>query len=381
MAYSFENDKTGYVVNLSKLKTFSYEIGSIRPPSEGASSSLLIRVTRNCPWNKCTFCYGFAYNRERFQLRSIEEIKADVNAAKAISNEIGVLSWKLGYAGKIEPLAEVLQNNLFNSYNLAIDSNLHCIVNVFNWLCSGGKTVFLQDADTLIMRTPQLLEVIDYLRETFPSIERITSYARAKTIYRKKSEELSQLRQAGLSRLHIGLETGDDDLLSYVNKGVTAEEHIAAGKKAIEAGFELSEYIMPGLGGRSKWVQHAQNTARVLNEINPHFIRSRPFVPKYNTPMFEAYRQGEFELSSQHERLREIKLMIENLQVTSRVCFDHSYNPSYRLGNRFIPLLKQDYSGYKFPEEKQVVLDLIIKGLEIDEKAFISASTMIGTLS
>ena len=381
MAYSFENDRIGYVVDLSKLKTYSYEIGSIRPPSEGGSSSLLIRVTRNCPWNKCTFCYGFPYNRERFQLRSIEEIKADVNAAKAISNEIGALSWKLGYAGKIEPLAEVLQNNLFNSYNLAIDSNLHCIVNVFNWLCSGGKTVFLQDADTLIMRTPQLLEVIDNLRETFPSIERITSYARAKTIYRKKPGELSQLRQAGLSRLHIGLETGDDDLLSYVNKGVTAEEHIVAGKKAIEAGFELSEYIMPGLGGRSKWVQHAQNTARVLNEINPHFIRSRPFVPMYNTPMFEAYRKGEFELTSQHERLREIKLMIENLQVTSRVCFDHSRNPSYRLGNKFIPLMKQDYSGYKFPEEKQVVLDLIIKGLEIDEKAFISASDMIGALS
>jgi radical SAM superfamily enzyme YgiQ (UPF0313 family) len=177
------------------------------------------------------------------------------------------------------------------------------------------------------------------------------------------------------------LETGDDDLLSYVNKGVKAEEHIVAGKKAIEAGFELSEYIMPGLGGRSKWVQHAQNTARVLNEINPHFIRSRPFVPMYNTPMFEAYRKGEFELTSQHERLQEIKLMIENLQVTSRVCFDHSHNPSYRLGNRFIPLLKQDYSGYQFPEEKQVVLDLIIKGLEIDEKAFISASDMIGALS
>ena len=381
MAYSFENDRTGYVVDLSKLKTNPYEIGSIRPPSEGGSSSLLIRVTRNCPWNKCTFCYGFPYNRERFQLRSIEEIKADVNAAKAISNEIGILSWKLGYAGKIEPLAEVLQDNLFNSNNLAIDSNLHCIVNVFNWLCSGGKTVFLQDADTLVMRTPQLLEVIDNLRETFPSIERITSYARAKTIYRKKPEELSQLHQAGLSRLHIGLETGDNDLLSYVNKGVTAEEHIAAGKKAIEAGFELSEYIMPGLGGRSKWVQHAQNTARVLNKINPHFIRSRPFVPMYNTPMFEAYRKGEFELTSQHERLREIKLMIENLQGTSRVCFDHSRNPSYRLGNRFIPLLKQDYSGYKFPEEKQAVLDLIIKGLEIDEKAFISASDMIGTLS
>ncbi|MFC1928801.1 radical SAM protein [Chloroflexota bacterium] len=381
MAYTPKNGGADYTVDIGKLKTYSFEIGAIRPPSEGGSFSLLLRVTRNCPWNKCAFCYGNPYNHERFELRSIEEIKADINSAKAISDEIKALSWKLGYAGKIEPLATLIQSSLLNGRNIAGNepSNIYCIVNVFNWLCSGGKTAFLQDADTPIMRTHELVEVIRYLKETFPSIERVTSYARSKTIAKKKPEELSQLRQAGLSRLHVGLETGDDELLIYINKGVTAEGHIMAGKKALEAGFELSEYFMPGLGGKSRWVQHAKNTARVLNEINPHFIRSRPFVPRHNTPMFEAYQKGEFKLTSPHERLREIRLMIENLQVTSRVCFDHNLNPSYWSGNSLIPLLTQDYNGYKFPEEKEVVLSLIDKGLQLDEKAFVDANDMVGS--
>ncbi|MFH0769214.1 MAG: radical SAM protein [Chloroflexota bacterium] len=370
-------------INIERLKGHSFEIGPIRPPSEGGSFSLLLRVTRNCPWSKCGFCYGSLYNHERFELRSVEEVKADIDSVKAISDELKALSWKLGYAGKVEPLAAVIQNSLSygrGAKQLTDDEviNLQSIVNVFNWLCFGGKTVFLQDADTLIMHTNQLVEVIRYLKEAFPDIERITSYARSKSIVKKKPEELSQLRQAGLSRLHIGLETGDDELLSYVNKGVTSEEHILAGKKAIEAGFELSEYVMPGLGGRSKWIQHAKNTARVLNEINPHFIRLRPFIPRYDTPMFQAYEKGEFELTSPHERLQELELMIENLQVTSRVCFDHSLNPSYRSGGMLVPLLKQDYSGYKFPQEKEMVLELIKKGLQMDEAAFVDARDLIG---
>jgi len=124
---------------------------------------------------------------------------------------------------------------------------------------------------------------------------------------------------------------------------------------------------MPDLGGRSMSDQHARNTARVLNEINPHFIRSRPFVPRHKTPMFEAYQKGEFELTSPHERLQEIRLMIENLQVTCRVCFDHNLNPSYRSGDRLTPLLKQDYNGYQFPEEKEAVLELIDKGIKLDK--------------
>jgi hypothetical protein len=143
MAYPFENDRIGYVVDLTKLKTYSYEIGSIRPPSEGGSSSLLIRVTRNCPWNKCTFCYGFPYNRERFQLRSIEEIKADVNAAKAISNEIGALSWKLGYAGKIEPLAPEGVIKIKDEYwkAKAVDGNINA-----------GETVEIVEVDGLLLK-------------------------------------------------------------------------------------------------------------------------------------------------------------------------------------------------------------------------------------
>ena len=373
---------TDYAVNVEKLKEYSFEIGSIRPPSEGGSFSLLLRVTRNCPWNRCAFCYGNPYNHERFELRSVEELKADIDSVKAISNEIKGLSWQLGYAGRIEPLATIIQSGLLYGKDVRrLTSeelqNFQSVVNVFNWLCSDAKTAFLQDADTLIMYTHQLVEVINYLKETFPSIERITSYARAKTITRKKPDELAQLHQAGLSRLHVGLETGDDELLSYINKGVTAEEHILAGKKALEAGFELSEYVMPGLGGKSRWVQHARNTARVLNEINPHFIRLRPFVPRPNTPMLEAYQRGEFELTSPHERLQEIRLMVENLQVTSRLCFDHNLNSSYWSGNRLIPLMKQDYNGYKFPEEKEVVLELINEGLRMDETAFVNIKDMM----
>ena len=369
-------------MDLEKLKTHSFEIGSIRPPSEGGSSSLLLRVTRNCPWNKCAFCYGSPYNHERFELRPVEEVKADIDSAKVISDELKTLSWKLGYTGNIEPLALTIQRNLLYGKDIRhlIDDgikNFHCVMNVATWLCSSGKTVFLQDADTLSMPNRHLVEVIKYLKDTFPSITRITSYARSKTLTKKTAKELSKLHLAGLSRLHIGLETGDDELLDYVNKGVTAEGHILAGRKAIEAGFELSEYVMPGLSGKSRWVQHAENTARVLNKINPHFIRLRPFVPSHSTPMFAAYQKGEFELTSPHERLREIKLMVENLQVTSRICFDHNRNPTYWSGISLIPLLKQAYDGYQFPEEKGEVLELINAGLQLDETAFIDANDMV----
>ncbi len=374
----------GSVADLARLKTYSFEIGAIRPPSEGGSFSLLLRVTRNCPWSRCTFCYGRFYNHERFELRSVDEVKADIDSVKAISDEIETVSGNLGLGGKIEPLARVFQTRLLYGKELISLNgdelkNFHCLVTVYNWLASGGRTVFLQDADTLIMYTDQLVEVIKYLRETFPSVERITSYARSKTVIKKKPEELSRLRQAGLSRLHIGLESGDDELLKSIDKGVTAEEHILAGKKALEAGFELSEYVMPGLAGKNGWVQHAVNTARVLNEINPHFIRLRPFMPSSRTPLLEEYRKGEFELVSPHESLREIKLMIENLQVTSRVCFDHNLNASYRSGNSYIPLLKHDFSGYKFPEEKELVLSLINEGLKIDEEAFLDIKDFVGT--
>jgi len=303
-------------------------------------------------------------------LRAVDDIKKDIQAAKAISDEIKRVSWQLGYSGQI--------NNIVGSTIIQREPDLsysHSFVTVFNWLTSGGRTAFLQDADSLIMRTPDLVQVVKYLKETFPSLERITSYARAKTIYHKTLEELKSIRAAGLNRLHVGLETGDDELLELIDKGVTSEQHIIAGKKAKEAGFEFSAYVMPGLGGPTRAEQHAKNTARVLNEIDPHYIRVRPFVPRPNTPLLDEYNRGELQLSSPHERLRELKIMIEALTVTSRVCFDHMMN-GWRKESGAL-LLSQDYEGYKFPEEKGRVLELIEEGLRVNESIHISAKDMM----
>lgn len=362
-----------YRADTEKLSTYSFEIGPIRPPSEGGSHSLLLRATRNCPWSRCKFCYGLIYNREKFQLRTVEDIKKDIDAAKAIADEIKAMSWRLGYAGSVNANvgAAIVQSDSRLNAN-------HSFVNVFNWLYSGARTAFLQDANSLIMPSHQLIEVTRYLKETFPTLERVTSYARAKTLAKKPLEELKELRRAGLSRLHVGLETGDDELLKYVDKGVTAAEHIQAGKKVKEAGFELSEYVMPDLGGRARWEQHARNTAKVLNEIDPDFIRLRPFVPKLGMPLFEDYKKGVFKLSSPHERLREVKTLIQNLYVTGRVCFDHFLNSWYRDSARRYTLFRQDYNGYKFPEQKNEVLELIEEGLTIDESTHIHAEQIIG---
>ena len=369
------------IPELKTLKEYSFEIGAIRPPSEGGSRSLLIRATRNCPWNLCKFCYGIPYNRERFQLRSVEEIKRDIDAAKAISELIEVAAKKLGgidwTAKLIDPY--FLYNKDFAELDQKETENLQSIANVFNWLRSGARSAFLQDANSLIMRTPDLLEVVRYLKQTFPSLQRITSYARAATLAQKTKtlEELKELRKAGLSRLHVGLETGDDELLKYVNKGVTSEEHVSAGRKAKEAGFELSEYWMPGLGGKAMSEQHARNTARVLNAINPDFVRSRRFVPRKATPLFEEWKKGKFQLLSPHEELREIGMMIQNLDITGKVCFDHYINPAYRVGSGYVWLFKQDYDGYKFPEEKPKFLELVKQGLEIDESLYMRAEDLV----
>jgi len=355
---------------VEELGKCSFEIGPIRPPSEGGSHSLLIRVSRNCPWRLCTFCYGTPYNREKFQLRTVEEIKRDLDNIKKMSDLIKEISLKLGFGGKI--------NGNLGKTILYLDATLSynpSFINVFNWFYSGAKTVFLQDADSLIIPTQDLIEVIRYLKTLFPQIERITSYARAKTITRKTIEDLKNLKQAGLSRLHLGLETGDDELLKRVNKGVTSKELVEAGRKIIESGIELSEYVMPGLGGKSMSEQHAKNTARVLNEINPHYIRMRTFVPLPHTPLYEEYKEGKFKLLSPHECLLEIKLMIEELNVTSKITFDHFINPSFK-GD--IPIFRQSYEGYKLPEEKETILETIEKALKVEESKLRWTEELIG---
>jgi len=338
---------------------YDFEVGVYRPPSEGGSASLLLRITRNCSWNRCEFCA--MYKTEKFELRTPAEVKADIDQVADICKRLKEISWRLGHGGGIarEAAVELLNSEPELNYNQGF-------VMVYNWLQSGARTAFLQDANSLIMKTDQLVDILQHLRKTFPSLNRVTSYARSKTIAQKKPAELLAIRESGLDRVHIGLETGDDELLKLINKGVTAEGHIKGGQKAMQAGFQVSEYWMPGLGGKQRWQNHAVNTAKVLNAINPHYIRSRPFNPIPGTGMHEHMTDGRLQLLSADEQLAELKLMMENLDVTSKVCFDHAAN--YWHNRQGGLLFTHSYEGYKFPEEKSRVLELIEEGLLADNK-------------
>ena len=336
---------------------YNFETGEYRPPSEGGSSSLLVRLTRNCPWNHCTFC-GM-YKGEKFELRPPSEIICDINAMHRISLDLKEISIKSGRKGSI---TSVVVSEFFKKKpNLYFHPGVGMVISFLN---AGGKTAFFQDADSLIMKTGDLTEVLTHLKAVFPSIERITSYGRSRTIARKPALDLAQIHHAGLDRIHIGLETGDANLLKIIKKGSTPEDHVKGGKKAMEAGFQVSEYWMPGLGGKFRSKDHALNTAKVLNLINPHYIRSRPFTPRPGTIFYGNASQNDHGPMSPGDQLLEIRQTLEALDVTSRICFDHAGN--YWSGQDGRLLLSQSYEGYPFPEKKQQILALLEKGIQYD---------------
>ncbi len=338
---------------------YNFETGVYRPPSEGGSNSLLVRLTRNCPWNHCTFC-GM-YKTERFELRSVSELKQDIDAMAAICDDLKEASVKVGHGGRLTREAVLA----FLQQAPELDRH-HGFAMIYHWLLSGGQTAFIQDANSLIMKTDDLVEVLQYLRTTFPSITRVTSYARSKTLMQKSLSELESICAAGLDRVHVGLESGDDTVLEKIKKGATGEIHIKGGRKAKAAGFQLSEYWMPGLGGKALWERHAKNTARVLSAIDPHYIRSRPLHLWEGTPLRDEANTAGFEILSAQALLQELRVTMEGLDVTSKVCFDHAANFwKNRNGGH---LLSMSYEGYQFPEEKQTVLDLIDEGLLADNK-------------
>lgn len=293
-----------------------FEMGPIRPPSE--ARSLLIRVTRNCPWNKCEFCH--TYKGEKFSIRPTEEVKQDIDRIKVITDEVRELSWRMGQAGEIN------QPVLQQFFSLP-GRQSHASQSVAGWLYFGGAQVFLQDGNSLMVKTDELVKILVYLRENFPSVQRITSYARARTVAKKSVQELKDLRDAGLSRIHIGMETGHDPLLQYMKKGVTAEEQIRGGRNVVEAGISLSEYVMPGLGGQRWWREHALDTAKVLNQINPDFIRLRTLYVRQNMPLHQKVERGEFVRPSDDQIVSEIRLFLETLDgIRSTIVSDHILN-------------------------------------------------------
>jgi len=287
-----------------------FEQGPIRPPSE--AHSLLIRVTRNCPWNRCTFCP--VYKGSEFSIRPVAHVKRDIDAVHQQVEKLRRL--------ENEP-ARLTQAGLLDSP----PEDRPALNAAFHWVAGGLDSVFLQDANSLIVKPADLIDILTHLKRRFPWIKRITTYARSHTIARIRDEHLRAFQDAGLNRIHIGLESGSDQVLERVRKGVTKAIHIKAGLKVKRSGMELSEYVMPGLGGRALSRVHALETADALNQINPDFIRLRTLAIPDTVQGFKDAGNLRFEKCSDHMIVEEILLLIENLNgIASVVKSDHILN-------------------------------------------------------
>lgn len=251
------------------------ETGKLRPPSE--AHSLMIRVVRNCPWNRCKFCP--AYKGEKFSLRSTDEVIGDIRT-------------------------------------LAADPANHCY-----------RSVFLQDGDALAAKVDDLLDILAAIRSHFPQVQRITAYSRTRMLINRKVSDLQKLKEAGLTRVHVGLESGCDEVLAFMDKGTTYANQKAGCLRVKESGLQICCYYMPGLGGRRFSEKHALDTGRLINEIAPHHVRLRTSQVLEGTPLADEYRAGNFEPLSEDETIREIQLFLTQLSETrTEFISDHHIN-------------------------------------------------------
>jgi len=281
-----------------------YDFPPYRPPNEAASA--LIRASRGCPWNKCLFCT--MYKTIKFKTKSIEEVKKDIDKASDIYK--------------------------------------------------GAKTVFIADSDSLVMK--DIEEIIQYIRQRFPDIDRLTTYARAKTLMKLGEKRLKKIKKAGLTRVHVGLESGDRQTLDCMQKGETPEEMIAGGKAARDAGLELSFYLLIGAGGKDRLIEHAVESANVCNKVNPDFIRLRTLVVQQGSLLEEKKNSGKYKPTSPIEKLKEVRMFIEKLDVKNcEFASDHFTNNIW-VNNVVI------YRGVygTLPQEKQDMLDSLDETLD-----------------
>lgn len=297
-----------------KLNERTFRIGPIRPPSE--AQSLLLQVTNGCTWNKCRFCQ--LYRHTKFKAYSADSIKADIDNMVYHADRVRKYcrpdgTWDI--------------SGLNRELMIGTDEERQCFYMVANWLVNGGENVFLQDGNTTALSSGRLTDVLIYLRQAFPQIKRITSYGRAENLSRVSAEEFAELKEAGLDRIHSGYESGSDAVLQKINKGVTAQQEITAGRNIKAGGIELSVYFMPGVGGRDLSRDNAEGMAHVINEVNPDFIRIRTSVIKPGTELYEDFLSGDFVLCSDDEKLMEIRTVIEKAHdVDTKLVSDHIVN-------------------------------------------------------
>jgi len=291
-----------------------FEQGPIRPPSE--AESLLIRITRNCPWNRCTFCP--VYKGSRFSLRPVEHVIKDIDLIRFYVQAIGEAQNTKG---------SMSQRELFSLSPDGEKGDRQALYAAYNFVVSGMKSIFLQDGNSLIIKPDDIICILKYLQQSFPQVERVTSYARSHTIARISDDNLKRMAEAGLNRIHIGMESGSDKVLAMVKKGSDKATQVLAGQKVKRAGIQLSEYYMPGLGGLRLFRESAIETADAMNQINPDFIRLRTLALPAGTPLTEQYEAGNFDKMGEVDVARELLLFIESLHgISSTVKSDHVLN-------------------------------------------------------
>lgn len=270
-----------------------YEGNVFRPPSE--ARSYILQCTVGCTHNRCTFCA--MYKDKKYKVRSLEEIKTDIRMAKQ-------------YYGDVEK-------------------------------------VFLADGDAIAMDTSELLEILEMLYQSFPSLKHVGVYASPDVVLNKDMSELTALKAAGLTIAYLGVETGDEELLKDIRKGVTYDEMVQAGLRLRQAGIQLSVTVLLGLAGRTpKALEHAKNTAKILNEMKPEYIGALTLMLVPKTELYRRMERGEFELPGPFEILDEMLILIENLELEgSEFRSNHASN--------YLPI-----KG-RLPDDKQEIIDLI----------------------
>lgn len=271
-----------------------------RPPSE--AHSVIIQVTVGCAHNTCQFCS--MYKEKNFSVRPMAEIERQI-----------------GYFAKFEPKA---------------------------------RRVFLADGDALVLSADALVDIANRLKEAFPILERISSYATPFDLLNKSEADLKRIRESGISLLYMGLESGSAAVLSQMKKGVDPAQMIEAAQKAKRAGFGLSVTVISGLGGQEQSKEHAKETAKVLNEMSPNYLGLLTLLLDEDTPINQWVREGKFKLLSPIEAVQETYWLLEDLKL--RNCMfrsNHASNYLSLAGN--------------LPEDQKLLLEELGKILERPE--------------
>ncbi len=265
----------------------------VRPPSE--ANSFLLPVTIGCSHNKCTFCG--TYTGVKFRILPLEDIKRDID--KVARN----YSWSL-------------------------------------------RRVFLENGDALIAPQNRLVEVLKYLNEKFPNLEKIGTYATPQSALIKSVDQLKELNRLGLNIAYLGVETGDEELLEKINKGATYDQIVEAGRKLKKAGITLSVTVILGLGGVEGSQKHTLGTARILTDIDPDFAGALTIMLVPGTRLHKEWEEGKFTLISPFQSLEELRLIIQNSSFTN--CFFTANHAS-----NYLPIKA------RLPQQKAAVLKLI----------------------